>query len=299
MGAAAYAIETDAGWVVYSGDVRVHGARGETSRAFAELAAELEPVALLCEATRAGGKQERSFSEADVLSHSLAVTRREEGLVVADFGPRNVERLLSFLEVAEEAGRELVILAKDAHLLSAMATASKEIPDPLSTERLMVYRDREDRPDIWKREVLDRYAEKVVDWKDVAARPGNYILCLSYYDLSRLLDINPERGSYIYSTSEPYTEEQEIDLARLGAWLDRLNLTFVGDPRSKSEEDKGFHASGHASEEEIVGLIKAIAPKMVVPIHTHMPQRIAAALEGSGIRVESPEKGKPIAVRED
>ena len=79
-------------------------------------------------------------------------------------------------------------------------------------------------------------------------------------------------------------------------WIERFNLRFVGDPKSTSQEDKGFHSSGHASEDEVVELVKEISPTMVVPVHTKDPARISQALSESEIRTEQPETGSPIDV---
>ena len=295
-GATAYAVETAEGWVVYTGDFRMHGRYGELTARFADKVRALRPAALICEATRAGQSDNRPSSEADVRDRSIAVARDEEGLIVADFGPRNIERLASFLEVAEETDRKLVVLARDAHLLSALATVQSDAPDPQSDSHLWVYKDREGRTATWKKRVWERFNNKIVDWREVAQSPRDYIICLSFYDLPRLLDINPDGGSYIYSTAEPYNEEQEIDVARMRAWIDRFGMRFVGDPCSKSDEDRGFHASGHASEDEILDFVRHVSPRKLIPVHTQKPRRIVEALAGSPVTVEPPRAGTAIEV---
>ncbi len=294
-GATAYAVETAEGWVVYTGDFRLHGRYGELTARFAEEVRALRPAALICEATRAG-QSNRTSSEADVRDRSIEVVRNEKGLVVADFGPRNIERLASFLEVAETTDRKLVILARDAHLLSTLGTVQPDTPDPASDSHLWVYKDREGRTATWKKGVWERFKNKIVDWREVARSPRDYILCLSFYDLPRLLDINPDGGSYIYSTAEPYTEEQEIDVERMRAWIDRFEMQFVGDPYSESAEDRGFHASGHASEDEVLDFVRHISPRKLIPVHTQKPRRIVEALAGSQITVEPPSPGAAIDV---
>ena len=63
-GAAAFAVETAAGWVAYTGDLRLHGLHGaQTQEAVAALAA-LKPTVLLCEGTR--GAESAPTSEQDV-----------------------------------------------------------------------------------------------------------------------------------------------------------------------------------------------------------------------------------------
>ena len=41
------AVETEAGWIGYSGDLRFHGAQAQSTWAFAEALGELRPAALL------------------------------------------------------------------------------------------------------------------------------------------------------------------------------------------------------------------------------------------------------------
>ncbi|MCY3800416.1 MAG: exonuclease [Chloroflexi bacterium] len=295
-GAAAYAVQTAEGWVAYTGDFRTHGRHGELTARFAEEMRALRPTALICEATRAGMSDGKPSTEADVRDRSIEVVGSEKGLVVADFGPRNIERLASFLDVAESTDRKLVVLARDAHLLAALATVQPDTPSPQSDSHLWVYKDREGQTATWKKGIWERCKNKIVDWREVARSPGAYIICLSFYDLPRLLDINPDGGCYIYSTAEPYTEEQEIDVARMRAWIDRFGMRFVGDPCSNSDEDHGFHASGHASEDEVLDFVRHVSPRKLIPVHTQSPRRIVECLDGSGIAVEPPSAGVAIGV---
>ncbi|MCH8919121.1 MAG: exonuclease, partial [Chloroflexi bacterium] len=107
-GAGAWAVETSAGWVVYSGDLRWHGSAAEDTKRFIHEAALLKPRLLLCEGTRIPKDYEASeaelenHTERDVFDRALRVVRAERGLVIADFGPRNIERLETFLGIARE-----------------------------------------------------------------------------------------------------------------------------------------------------------------------------------------------------
>ena len=51
-GAAAYAVETSRGWIVYTGDLRLHGKQGHLTKKFIEEARELKPEILICEGTQ-------------------------------------------------------------------------------------------------------------------------------------------------------------------------------------------------------------------------------------------------------
>ena len=62
-------------------------------------------------------------------------------LVIADFSARDVDRLLTFLHIAKETGRKLVILPKDAYLLKTMRLLDPEIPDVATDDGICIYQD--------------------------------------------------------------------------------------------------------------------------------------------------------------
>ncbi len=288
-GAAAIAVETSEGWVVYSGDFRRHGRNRDFSEVFIKEAKNLAPVALLCEGTNID--REPGGTEDDVLEACLQAVREAAGqFVVADFGPRNVERLLTFLEIARQTNRRLAITDKDAYLLTAMRAVDLSIPTPGVESSLIVYRRGLRQPQTWVEYVRECYPDQVTA-VDIHARPGDYILCFSFFDITELVDIDPPGGLWIYSSSEPHTEEQQFELRRLRNWLTRFNLTPVG----LSEGSSPYHASGHISGAEVLDVIREIAPRKVIPVHTSFPHRFADAI-ASSVAVEVPQLGCPLTI---
>ncbi len=295
-GAGAFAIETAEGWVVYTGDIRLHGrGRGQTEL-FRDECAKLRPLVLISEGTHPGTTQ--PVAEEEVHERARAAVRAERGLVLADFGPRNVERLLTFLEIARETGRRLAVTAKDAFLLEAMAAADPATPNPLTPNPLtddafVIYGEARLSRETWERVLLERYGDKVRVARDVAADPDAYILCFSFFDLGELVDIRPAGGTYIYSSSEAYSEEMAIDLARLRNWVGHFGLTMAGDP----DHERGFHASGHIHGPGLEGLIKAIAPRYLIPVHTESRDFFVRDGERGWPEVVWPEAGKTYEFR--
>jgi ribonuclease J len=285
-GASAYAIETDRGWVVYTGDLRFAGGRGELSREFVAAAQALRPYLLIIEGTRAGAEGPQ-VSEAEVHGNALRLVRQHPGeLVVADFGPRNIERLQIFLAIAEETGRRLLILAKDAYLLEAIAPAAPEWA-LLRHPSLGIFDEVKVEPRAWEEHLRQRYPEKLVQLEEIQRAPGQFILAFSYWDLKHLLDLEPRGGLYIYSSSESYTEEQEIDMRRLWNWLEFLRFEVAGFFIESGEPrfPEGLHASGHASGEELLWLAKEISPQFLLPVHTEHPEFFHQGLRGEPIVV--------------
>jgi ribonuclease J len=118
----------------------------------------------------------------------------------------------------------------------------------------------------WEKHVLNRFASSVVDARDIRADPAGHILCLSFFDISNLIDLEPEGGTYVYSSSEAYNEEQLFDQVRLGNWLSHFGMTSVGG--LPGAEEGPFHASGHIDGPGMEWLIETINPDKIVPVHT-------------------------------
>ena len=292
-GATAFAVQTSEGWLGYTGDLRLHGGDQEETRRFTAEMRKKSPLALICEGTRAGDAS--GASEADVYENALREVRQARSLVVADFGARNVERLVTFLGIARETGRKLVVLGKDAYLLEAMHLASlQRVPDIRSCPDILVYEAPKAAVRPWERELRERYASRVVGANDVRQQQGECILCFSFWDVNDLIDIEPEEGVYIYSSSEAYSEEQEMDLRRLRNWLKHLDMRFVGDPEGG---DQRFHSSGHASGPDLLEIVRTIGPRILVPIHTEDAQYFVTNLRSEGIDVRVPRWGEEMVLQ--
>lgn len=299
-GAGAFAVETPAGWVVYTGDLRLHGKRGHLTRAFMVEAARLNPVLFLCEGTHP--RDEIPVTEDEVRERALEAVRRAAGLVIADFGPRHVERLLTFLHAAREAGRRLAVTTRDAYLLEALHGAGEaDVPDPRTDPALAVYVEaRVNRP-AWERILMERYLdccpEKVVSAPEVGRAPDEYVCAFSYWDLSELVDIAPRRGTYVYSSTEAFNEEMHLDLDRLRNWISHFGLQMLGDPgdRTGRGRDPGWHASGHVHGPGLVELVETIRPRLLVPVHTEDPVFFAERV-GHLTRVLTPAPGSSISL---
>jgi ribonuclease J len=291
-GAAAFAVETSAGWVGYTGDLRLHGQRGEQTRQAVAGLAALKPAVLLCEGTSAS-RDDSPRTEQDVQNTAAEIVRQAAGkLVFADFGPRNVERLLIFRQIAQDSGRKLAVLNKDAYLLEAMHYAdADEVPDIGSDPGIVLYQKARSRVSGWEKSLLERHAASLVDAADMQRNPGEYILCFSFWDINELASIAPASAVYIYSSSEAFDEEMEMDRKRLRNWLDHFGVEIHG---LDEGQDGPLHASGHASGPELIDIIRQIRPQRLVPIHTENPHFFQESLTGDDIEVVFPREYEPL-----
>jgi ribonuclease J len=295
-GSSAFAVQTSEGWVVYTGDLRLHGAEAKATAEFFERAASLRPLVLICEGTHPETKQ--PVTEEEVYYHALGGVMSTAGLVVADFGPRNVERLLTFRAIAEATGRQLALTAKDAYLLEAMSLADSAIPNPMRDEGFVMYVEAKASRPVWEEVLIERWPDdRLRSARQIGARPGGFILCFSFYDLGELIDIAPESGVYIYSASEAFHEEAWVDLERVRNWAGYWNLRFVGDPGNQKGKGRepGFHASGHIHGPGLAAMIKELSPKFLVPVHTENPTFFRKSAK-AGMTVIVPEPGQPVVI---
>jgi len=306
-GACALALEIDCGWLVYTGDLRMHGRDGDLTRQFMDWLRRVDVAMLVTEGTNTDVQW--PSSEGAVYENALQAVRWADGLAVADFGPRNVERLLIFLDIASETGRQLVLTSRDAYLLSALHGIVPECPDPFADTRLLVYGSALLNRRIWERLLLERLGGSVaaggsvVTAADIAADPGAFILAFGQYDMGELLDINVRGGTYVYSSAEAHNEETLQDLQRLANWVEHFGLLAVGlpDTRRRSRHVRGehtgaLHVSGHMHGPGLIELMEAAAARQLVPVHTtdrvffkrHAPK---------GTRVVYPKRGTPITIQ--
>jgi ribonuclease J len=302
-GACAWGIETSSGWVIYSGDLRLHGKRGKLTEAFMKEASQLHPRALVLEGTNVN--KATNIAEQEVYKNALKAIDSARGLVIADFPARDVDRLLTFLQVARDTRRKLAILPRDAYLLKTMRLLSPEIPDIAEESAIVLYQETtaSKTPAQWLKKTYEEYSSKVVLAKDVASSQSDFILCFSFWDLNELPSIQPQAGSlYVFSSSEPHNEEQAMDFRRLHHWLDRFGLRGFGLPVEKNgdweipEEQKGLHASGHASGPDLLRVAWEIQPEILIPVHSEKPEFYVDNLADSGIRVILPAEYETIEI---
>ncbi|MGB9857006.1 MAG: exonuclease [Dictyoglomaceae bacterium] len=265
--ALAFAIETPVGYIVYTGDLRLHGRNSYLTKKFIEEVTKVKPVVLICEGTHPNSN--KNTSEEEVFENSLKVVKGSEGLVIVDFGARNIERLISFLEIAKETQRKLVLTLKDIYLLWALNEADDLFPNLFKEDVITLYQRPKGRYEKWEKAILEVFSfpEKMVGYKDIQKNPKDFILCFSYYDFPALLDINPQGGTYIYSSSEAYNEEMLIDHEKIENWMRLFGIKIFGS-LGKDRESSGFHASGHLTGKDLEEMIETIKPEYLIPIHT-------------------------------
>lgn len=293
-GAGAWAVETEAGWVVYTGDLRFRGERKYLTERFMEEAAQLQPVALIIEGTRIT-RASSGYTEDHVQEEFANLLRQNpHRLVIANFSTTHLERLKRFWHAARECGRQVVVNPKDLYLLHAWCQSGYSLP--LDDGSLRMYQGVGKPPsEAWEKTLHQLYSDLCITAQQISHRPNEYLLCFGYFDLNELPYLKVADGLWIQSFSEPMTEEQRIDDRRLNRWLQRFGFTRIPPQGEADDERVPLHVSGHASGEELAKVIEAIRPKTLIPVHTTEPAAFVERFSGI-CTVVIPEVGEEIRI---
>jgi len=272
-GALGFIIEGSEESIVYTGDLRFHGYKGELTEKFVREVAKIKPEIMICEGTRIG-EEETSLTEEELKNKVSEIIRETQGLVVVNFPVRDIDRMSSFFEAARENNRKLVVNTKQAYLLNLLREVDPTVPE---LGEVAVYISRKKKgtitnpsyyPDYiikqdynsWEREFLHHPA--AVTFKDIKDNPSFFVFRCDFFELKELIDIQPPKGScYIRSITEPFDEEMMIEKKRADNWLKHFGLY----PYHQ------IHCSGHASGSELREMIEIIQPKVLIPVHTEKP----------------------------
>jgi len=261
-GAYGVLVHTSEGCVAYTGDLRVHGPRADMTREFVAKASKERPIAMICEGTRVSDTDKREvLSEKGVEDRVKKLMATHKKLVAVSFYPKDVDRMRTFRDVARASGRKFVVSAKVACLLESLkGDKNIKVPDPMRDPNMLVYvRTGMPRPYAFEKQYMDKLgsSDHVVDSEYVAKHQNQLIYHTDFSQLAELIDVNPSPGSlFIRSMSEPF-EEDDVQDEVLKNWLSSFKMDF-----------HQAHASGHASKGEIFTMIRAIAPGVVIPVHT-------------------------------
>ncbi len=299
-GASAFIIENNDETIVYTGDLRFHGRNPQLTHKFVKEAKKSNPTIMISEGTRIDSFE--NVNEIDIEKRAVNEVEKCKGLVVVNYPIRDLDRLLTFYKVAQDTDRKLVVSLKQAYILKLFQETSGDYP---KLSDVMIYKPRkgwglvgEERyacveeewlcaEDIhpeesmrdykkWEREFL--MEKNILTFKDLRETPQDFIFRCDFFELKELIDIKPENGVYIKSSTEPFDEQMEINESKVRKWLELFNLPLL---------NKGFHASGHANGQEILDMIREINPEKVYPVHTVHKNKFKV-LEEDGIKITNP-----------
>ncbi len=285
-GAYGFIVHTSKGPIVYTGDLRMHGPKAAMTREFIEKAAKSKPVALLTEGTRVGYESEHNYTEQEVEEKVSGIVKESKGIVFAYFSMCNVDRFMSIYHAAVKNKRKMVIDTKFAYVLDNLKEKIAALPDVMADSNIQVYFRQAksgtyDEKDYYVYE--RKFMPKMVTYKEVSKDQGKLVMHMSFNKLIELVYIQPKNADYIYSSSEHFLEgeDNKEEKAVLENWMKHFKVKF-----------HMAHCSGHASRQDLEEMVKAMKPKVVIPVHTENAEEFCKM----HANVIIPEKGKTIEI---
>ena len=255
-----FIIRTSDATLIYSGDLRSHGNRSDLTKDFVKLASKERPDVMLCEGTRID--EAAYHTEGDVFAAcKFFVQQASNAFIFADYSYKDIDRFITFYNIARETNRKILIGIRAARYLQVLRSADPALNVPsIEDPAIGIYKPREVK---YSSEDKEFYARHTNIWNsnDVKLKEDGVIASISSYSADELIDIKPTSGLYIHSQSEPFSEEGELDEERTRTWLTKYGLQKVH-----------CHCSGHGSGIELADIVNEINPKTIIPIHTKLPQ---------------------------
>lgn len=261
--AAAFEIRCEGKAILYTGDFRGHGRRGEYLERFLS-EAEKSPDLLLIEGTTLDRTDEQECSEEDMVDKFKGVMEKTKGIVLCQPTSQNIDRVISFYKAAKACGRTFIMDVYTANVLSELNRISHEdLPIPSLL-----------RPDVrvfspllltkkMKKLMGDKRVRRFplygVSGKDVGRKQGQIAMLVRPASLPDLKRMGLKDGALIYSQWQAYRDKPYQ--VRLEEFLRSCRFT-----------DCYLHTSGHAFKSAIKKVIRELSPKEIVPIHTFCPQ---------------------------
>lgn len=254
IGAASFLIETPDLTIVNSGDLRMHGAHPEYTEDWLTFMATRDIDVLLIEGTTFNPDKKDTETackeDADILKVGKDALSQKQGLGIFNIYHRNIDRIQTFLQMAELTGRTPVLEAPTAYLADHF----------LHDVQFMIYLDASCKSAVTTEQLLTKY--KGVSASEINQNPASYLLQNSYHSIQNLLDLDLKDSIYLHSNGMPLGSFDPAHQT-MHALLERFGVTY-----------QSLNVSGHAKHEDILYIIDRIKPRVLVPWHSHYPELI-------------------------
>lgn len=277
--------------IAFTADWRRHGRNHHRLDRFIERCQTVGVDVLITEGTRMRPdtlfRKPKDRLEVQVAVECRLAMEQTDGLVYVNILARNVERVADLIMKTQEAGRELVMDESTAVLWFEASDKLQVLSGHPALEagrhviRLL-------RTPVWSQgprpvnNVKLPYAPITVN--EITANKSQYAVYL-IYPLTALIAELETKGSqaaasiYVHADGNPLTSADEMLLK----WLNEFGVQY-----------RYCATGGHAAPQEITELTTAIAPGLVIPLHSNHP----TLFNSGGVRKYYPAPGESFKVSE-
>lgn len=260
--------------LLYTGDLRDNGRKtGALRRLLNGCPRPLD--ALVIEGTNVGRADDgkRPKTEARLQAELAKRMKATKGIVLAYYSAQNIDRFVTFLKAARDAGRTMVIDVYSAELLRAIReTGRKTFPDPTDSDlrvflpywmkRRLVSNGKHNLPGRYRFRRIYHSPEN-----ELRERAGKLVMMFRYGRRGMQGELKRagvlDNALLVYSMWHGYLER---NLKSLKPWCEKEGIGF-----------EIHHVSGHAPFSVLKRVVRALHPTRLFPIHTEHPEAYEAA----------------------
>ncbi len=255
-------VEAEGKRVLYSGDFRAHGRKGKLFEAtIARPPSDID--VLLMEGTTIGrtGTDDGFPTEADLEEEFVRAFRETEGLHLVWASAQNIDRMVTIFRAARRSGRALLIDLYTAVVLEA--TGRDTIPQS-DWPDVKLYIPHAQRVTIKEKGLFGDLARHAANRIFPEHLPGlkdrAVMLFRPLMTRDRGVRAVLDDARLSYSMWQGYLKDEST--ARTRQWLEEHGIPL-----------EVIHTSGHASVADLRRFAAAMAPSMLVPIHSFETER--------------------------
>ena len=259
-GACSLLLEADGKRILYSGDIRRHGAKAVL---YKRLPKDVDYLILEgTNVTRCShNPTERDVEEAIIQAFDSA----PEALHLIWCSSKNIDRICAIFRACKRRNKELLIDPYVANVLSKVADINSKIPSVGTSKSMKIFFPQSITTKLCQQDknrficALKPAANKVT-YEDISKTPGQYVMIVRPSLLDFLQRISAKQIHLIKSIWRGYWGN--ADVANFRRWAEE-----------NCEQITDIHSSGHADTKSLQHIVRHIQPKSIVPIHTDEPKQ--------------------------
>ena len=260
--AAAFEIMAENKIITYTGDFRGHGRKAVCLDRFIANATKQADV-LLTEGTMLGRPGEKVLTESELEELIIAKIKDNNMPVLFQSSSQNIDRIVSFYRAALKLKKNFVIDIYTANVLYELRQLGNNLPYPSKEySNIKVFYPYRLTQKIFN-DIGEKYAKRFSSFhipkEKLKSEQNNIIMMVRPSMLRDIEKCNLNKGLFIYSLWEGYRDSD-------------YQKKFEEHLKNRSFSSISIHTSGHASLLDIKRVIEGLNPKIIVPIHTMMPE---------------------------
>ena len=241
--------EADGESVLYTGDFRSNG-RKSFDMLLRSLPKNVDK--LICEGTTLSRKNYIPVSEKELEEQAINLFRETTGPIFVLQSSMNIDRIVTMYRAAKRSNR---IFLEEVYMADIATAAGESIPNPAFDDVYAFITSP------LKFGLLTKYQNKV---GKAFISKSRFVMCVRNSMLGYIKSLSSkmsfQNGLLIYSFWSGYRETESMK-------------TFLSQCEKLGLQIVTLHTSGHADEHAIKELVKAVNPKVLIPIHTENAQK--------------------------